>query len=70
VLMPHYQKTGQKHSVKIANRSFDDVAEFKYFGKTLNRLKLHARRDQEQTTFGECLLLFRSEFCYSACFPG
>jgi hypothetical protein len=35
MLMSHGQKIGQKHSVKIANRSFEDVAEFKYLGTTL-----------------------------------
>jgi hypothetical protein len=61
VLMLHSQKRGQKHSIKIANRSFVDVAKFKYLGKTLNRLKLLARRDQEQTKFREHLLPFGSE---------
>jgi hypothetical protein len=28
--MSRSQKTGQKYSVKIANRSFEDVAKFKY----------------------------------------
>jgi hypothetical protein len=30
MLMSRSQKTGQKHSIKIANRSFEDVAKFKY----------------------------------------
>jgi hypothetical protein len=29
-LMPCHQKTGRKHIVKIATRSFEDVAKFKY----------------------------------------
>jgi hypothetical protein len=35
VLMSRSQKIGHKHSIKIANRSFDDVAKFKYLGTTL-----------------------------------
>jgi hypothetical protein len=33
--MSRSQKIGQKHSIKVANRSFEDVAEFKYLGITL-----------------------------------
>jgi hypothetical protein len=29
------KKAGQKHSIKIANRSFEDEAKFKYLGTTL-----------------------------------
>jgi hypothetical protein len=39
------KKAGQKHSKKIANRSFEGVAKLKYLGTTHNRSKLHAGRD-------------------------
>jgi ubiquitin C-terminal hydrolase len=35
MLMSRSQKIGQKHSIKIANRFFADVAKFKYLGTTL-----------------------------------
>jgi hypothetical protein len=34
MLMSRSQKVGQKRSIKIANRSFEDVAKFKYLGTT------------------------------------
>jgi hypothetical protein len=44
MLMSRSQKIGQKHSIKIANRSFEDVAKFSIW-KNSKRSKLHARRD-------------------------
>jgi hypothetical protein len=35
MLMSRYQKAGQKHSIKISNRSFEDPSKFKYLGTTL-----------------------------------
>jgi hypothetical protein len=35
MLMSRCQKAGEKHSIKIANRSFEDVAKFKYLERTL-----------------------------------
>jgi hypothetical protein len=35
MLMIHYQKARQYHRIKIANRSFEDVAKFKYLETTL-----------------------------------
>jgi hypothetical protein len=44
MLLSLYQKVGQKHSVKIANRSFEDV-QSQISGNNTNRSELHARRD-------------------------
>jgi hypothetical protein len=35
MLVSHSQRTGQQHSIKIGNRSFEEVAEFKYLGTTM-----------------------------------
>jgi hypothetical protein len=35
MLMSRSQKVGQKHRTRLANRSFEDVAKFKYLGTTL-----------------------------------
>jgi hypothetical protein len=35
MLMSRCQKAGQKHSIKIANRSYEDGAKFKYWGTAL-----------------------------------
>jgi hypothetical protein len=35
MLMSRSQKVGQKHSIKIVNGSFEDVAKLKYLGETL-----------------------------------
>jgi hypothetical protein len=38
MLMSRSQKVGQKHSIKIANRSFEDVAQFKYLGTLTDKI--------------------------------
>jgi hypothetical protein len=35
MLISCYQKAGQKHGIKIANKSFEDVSKFKYMEITL-----------------------------------
>jgi hypothetical protein len=41
MLMLRSQKTGQKYSIKTTNRSFEDVAKFKYLGTLTNQNHMH-----------------------------
>jgi hypothetical protein len=34
-LLSRHQNAGQNHDIKVANRSFENVAQFKYFGTTI-----------------------------------
>jgi hypothetical protein len=43
MLLSHHQNAGQNQDMKIANRYFENVAQFKYLGKT-NKLKFYKRR--------------------------
>jgi hypothetical protein len=39
-LLSHNQNVGQNHDIKIVNRSFENVSQFKYFGKTVTNQNL------------------------------
>jgi hypothetical protein len=40
MLLSHHQNAGQIHDIKIANRSFENVAQFRYFRMTVtNQIK-------------------------------
>jgi hypothetical protein len=38
MLLSRHQNAGQNHKIKIANRSFENVAKFKYLGMTVTKL--------------------------------
>jgi hypothetical protein len=41
MLMSHSLRIGQRHSIKLANRSFEDVAKFKYLGTLTDQNCMH-----------------------------
>jgi hypothetical protein len=44
ILLPHHKNAGQSHDIKIDNRSFENVAQFKYLGMTVTNQNLFRRK--------------------------
>jgi hypothetical protein len=44
VIVSRHQNTGQNCNLLIANKSLENVANFKFFGSNSNEPKLHSRR--------------------------
>jgi hypothetical protein len=58
--MSLYQNAGQNHNIKIANRSFENMAKFQYLGMTINQ-NLIPEEIMSILNLGNVLLLFSSE---------
>jgi hypothetical protein len=61
------KKAGQKHSIKIANRSFEGVARFRYLGTTLTDQNSMQEEIKRKLNSGKCLLAIGSVFCLPTC---
>jgi hypothetical protein len=60
MLMLH-QKTGQKHSIKIVNTSFEDVAKFRYSGTSLTDQNCMRKEIKGRVNYGNaCFYLVLS----------
>jgi hypothetical protein len=70
MLMSCYQKAGQKHSIKIVNRYFADVAKFKYLGTTLTHQIAGMKRLTADLIQGMLATIWFTGFCPPACCLG
>jgi hypothetical protein len=65
--LSRHQNAGQNLDLKISNRSFKNVSQFIYLGKTAKESKFDSRRYEEETEFGKCLLPFSPQtFVFSS----
>jgi hypothetical protein len=61
MLLSHHQNAGQNHSIKIADRPFENVAQFRYLGMTVTNQNLrlnsgNACYNSAQNLLCSCLL--------------
>jgi hypothetical protein len=64
MVMSRNQNAGQNHNIKIDDKSFERVEQFKYLGTTLtNQNSIH---EEEQIEVGECLLSLGAEYLSSS----
>jgi hypothetical protein len=62
MFMSSQQNTGYSYTIKITNKSFENVAKLKYLRMTLtNRNSLHKEVNSTLNKYRECLLIFGPE---------
>jgi hypothetical protein len=59
MLLSRHQNVGKNRDIKIANRSFENVSQFKYFGMTVTNKNLTQEEIKRRFTSGNgcCLLV-------------
>jgi hypothetical protein len=60
MLLSHHQNAGQNHDMKIANRSSENVAQFKYLGMTITNQNLIQEEIKRRLNLGNACYLLSS----------
>jgi hypothetical protein len=58
MVMSHNQNAGRNHNMKIDNKSFERMEQFKYLGTTLTHQNSIQEEIRSRLKSGECLLSF------------
>jgi hypothetical protein len=67
MLLSRHQNVGQNRNIKIANRSFENVSQFKYFGTTIKNQNL-IQEEIKRNLILVMLVTIRSRtFCLLVC---
>jgi hypothetical protein len=70
MLVSRCQKAGHRQSIKIANRYFEDVAKFKYWGTTLTDQNCIHEEIKSRLNSGNACYHSVQSFCHPACCLG
>jgi hypothetical protein len=65
MLPSHHQNVGQNRDIKIANRSFEDVSQFRYLGTTVTNQNLIQEEIKRRLNYGNDCCLSVQNLLYS-----
>jgi hypothetical protein len=67
ILLSHLQNIGQNRDIKIANRSFENVSQFKYLGTTVTIQNLIQEKIKMRLNSGKPVSIRSRTFCLLGC---
>jgi hypothetical protein len=67
MLLSHYQDADQNHDIKIANRSFENVTQFKYLGMTVTNQNLIQEEIKRRLNSCNACYQQSKSFCLLVC---
>ena len=69
MVMSRDQNAGRSHNIKIDNKSFERVEEFKYLGEKINKSKFYSEEIKSRVKSGNVAIIRCRIFCLPVCYP-